>query len=274
MKQQSKKSAFTLIELLVVIAIIAILAAMLLPALAAAKKKAQKISCTNNIKQALLSFKVWAGDNGDRYSQQVAAASGGAKEFINYGTQAAASGLNPNMVFQVMSNELSTPKVTYCPSDSYHSTAPTNFNSYYIGRGNATTLGAMTTYGNSSYFVNGDATDTDPQMIMLGDQNIGLNSAANGPANYAFNASSTTPQTLTGTSGRSLGVGAGTSLAWATAAGAGSGAFAWTQGEMHQKSGNLGLTDGSVQSATVSGLHNYMINSTNSVTVQNWNFAW
>lgn len=144
-----KSRGFTLIEVLIVLAVILTLAVAFLPAaLRRAQARSCRINCTNNLKQIGLAFKTWAIDNNDSYPTEVSVTLGGAME---------AALTNLPFIFQVMSNELSTPKILACPEDDRRVCA-TNFSTM-----------AST---NISYFVGLDATDTNPACILSGDFNI------------------------------------------------------------------------------------------------------
>jgi len=262
-KMNKQKSAFTLIELLVVIAIIAILAAMLLPALAAAKKRAQKINCTNNLKQIGIAMRVSSLDNNDRTPMATSTASGGAQTYVAHyltgTTMTPATTYIPGKVFQVMSNELGNPKLLYCTSDNIHTAGngyPTNFSDIELLGANPAAAAGLTKI---SYFINGDVSgDTDPQQVVSGDGNIGVGTAGNGAATVRFGSpgggtSQTTAQQFTTTI-------------------AGGNSWAWTANDFHAKTGNLLMGDASVQNATITGLKGYLLNGTNTVPAPAYNF--
>lgn len=67
MNKSNRHVAFTLIELLVVIAIVAILAALLLPALSRGKQLAKRTSCTSQLKQQFIAWRIYLDDNETRF---------------------------------------------------------------------------------------------------------------------------------------------------------------------------------------------------------------
>lgn len=126
-----------------------LVAALLLPALSHGHHEC-RINCTNNLKQIGLSFKTWSLDNQDRLPMDVPVTEGGAKEALAQG--------KVYVAFQVMSNELSTPKVLVCPNDQQRQAL----------------TGAMWAIVNTniSYFVCQDPSQGGNPGILTGDRNL------------------------------------------------------------------------------------------------------
>jgi prepilin-type processing-associated H-X9-DG protein len=148
--RNSRALAFTLKDLLVVLVVVGLLACLLLPWLVRARTRSRGICCNCNLKQIGLSFKQWGLDHNGKFPMQTSITNGGTMELVENAT------VFPH--FLVLSNELNTPIILACPSDTARRAARI-FDS---------TLGNS----NLSYFVGVDADDANPQMFLAGDRNI------------------------------------------------------------------------------------------------------
>src|ERR1035437_5470659 len=151
-----KTAALTLMEVLVVIAVIIALAAILMFGLAGiVAKSIHPMTCDNNLRQIGLAYQFWSGDHNDKYPMQVSITNtnenGG-------GTMELANGENAWINFAVMSNELSTPKILRCPTDTNRAYAA-NFTADFNNR-------------KISYFVGLNADTNHPQALLSGDDNF------------------------------------------------------------------------------------------------------
>jgi competence protein ComGC len=147
-----RTAAMTLMEVLTVIATLVLLIAIFLPGLASMKRKHSHLYCMSNLKMIGVCYWVWGADHDGKYPMQISVTNEGDMELVASGNVAA--------YFRVVSNELVNPEILICPEDTKLIPA-TNF--------------ATLSNSNISYFVNLDAADTQPQSLLLGDDNLMVN---------------------------------------------------------------------------------------------------
>ena len=147
------QQGLTLIELMIVLGMLLVIVAMFYPSVAHKARvgsRSSKLGCVNNLKQVGLSYRTWALDNNDRFPMETPGTNGGTAEIVEF----AAAYLH----FQVLSNELSTPKILLCPTD--------------VQRKRATNFWPDLSNSKISYFVGIAASETNVQMFLSGDRNI------------------------------------------------------------------------------------------------------
>jgi prepilin-type N-terminal cleavage/methylation domain-containing protein len=148
--RKNQKRAFTLVELLVVIAIIAILAALLFPVLSAAKAKAQRTACMNNLRQINLGLRMYCDDSNDSTPKT---------ENAKFATQSWSSYRKLMGNYVGVNGEPSPQnKLFACPADTFYVNIIRSTNNPFNGLAYVRTpLHEQTNYDYSSYAFNGGA---------------------------------------------------------------------------------------------------------------------
>jgi prepilin-type processing-associated H-X9-DG protein len=153
---RNSQRGLSLVEMLLVLLTLALLSVVFLPMLARSRVRNSKLGCTASLKQIGIAYLLYAGDHSDRYPFTLSGADG-SFAFVN----------SPQVFrhYQIMSNELNTPKILVCPNDM-KKTKATSFVSF--------------SNTNVSYFVGLDADESKPERLLSGDRNMTGGTLSNG----------------------------------------------------------------------------------------------
>lgn len=145
-------------DLLAVLVLVFLAIGLLLPASTGGKAKAGRISCVNGIKQIGLAYRMWANDNSSQLPWMVESSPSNSGTLSSGGTLSYAASTNAWRHFQIISNEVNTPKVLVCPDDR--------------SRTKVATWDVFANNNHLSYFVGLDASEVLPQTVLSGDRNL------------------------------------------------------------------------------------------------------
>jgi hypothetical protein len=239
-----RPTAFTRTDLIVVIIVFVLFfwGIESMTATAGAKRKAQRISCLNNLKEIGTAYRLWAGDHDGHTPALESVSKGGWSDFLTNADQGAICWIN----YSIMQNELGqSPKPVMCPADDRPSASKfvTNavpndpHNQYFQNNSNL------------SYFVGVSANTNSPLSLLAGDRNLGDGTVPD--SGYGFSPAS----------------GEGNDVAVAIA-----GPVSWSL-KMHSArnaagSGTILLGDGSVQAVTSASFNKNWLH--NAPPTTNW----
>jgi len=145
-------SGFSSLDMLTMVGVLAVLSFVVWPLMSPRPVRCGRSNCVSNLKQVGLSLRMWANDQQERFPWAVSTNEGGTLELIG-------SSVYPHLL--ALSNELSSPRVFLCPSDT--------------ARMRAMSWDQFTNDTQASYFLGVDATEVQPQMLLSGDRNITTN---------------------------------------------------------------------------------------------------
>jgi prepilin-type processing-associated H-X9-DG protein len=136
--------AFTLLEVVVVMGTVAIFFLLILPAMMPPPTQVARINCVMHLKEVGVAFRVWADDHQGRFPMASDTNNPDQNELCHF--------------FQVLSNDLKSPRILVCPADRKRTAAAdfgADFNNSHIG-----------------YFIGLDAERDRPGAFLCGDRNL------------------------------------------------------------------------------------------------------